>query len=69
MFELKTILLVDDNSKDVELTLEAMEENNLANQVIVARDGVEALQYLRSESKFSNRNDGNPAFILLDRSI
>jgi CheY-like chemotaxis protein len=66
MIELKTILLAEDNPKDIELTLEAMSENNLANNVIVANDGVEVLEYLRCEGKFKNRKEGNPAFILLD---
>jgi CheY-like chemotaxis protein len=66
MIELKTILLVEDNPKDVELTIEAMAENNLANNVVVANDGVEAIDYLRCEGKFKNRKEGSPAFILLD---
>jgi CheY-like chemotaxis protein len=66
MIDLKTILLAEDNPKDVELTLEAMAENNLANHIAVVRDGVEVIEYLRCEGKFSGRNDGNPAFILLD---
>jgi len=66
MIDLKTILLVEDNPKDVELTLEALEEYNLANQVVVARDGVEALDYLRYEGNFAKREKGNPAVILLD---
>jgi CheY-like chemotaxis protein len=66
MIELKTILLAEDNPKDVELTLEAMAENNLANPITAVRDGVEAIEYLRCEGKFLGRNDGNPAFILLD---
>jgi CheY-like chemotaxis protein len=63
---LKTILLAEDNPKDVELTLEAMAESNLANHVTVVKDGVEALEYLRCEGKFKERKIGNPAFILLD---
>ena len=66
MIDLKTILLVEDNPKDIELTLEAMADNNLANRVTVAKDGVEAIEYLRCEGKFKGRNEGNPAFILLD---
>lgn len=49
MDELRTILLVEDNPKDVELTLEAMAENNLANQIFVVRDGLEAMEFLRSD--------------------
>jgi len=66
MKDLKTILLAEDNPKDVELTLEAMAENNLANQVVVVKDGVEALEYLRCEGKYKLRKRGNPAVILLD---
>jgi CheY-like chemotaxis protein len=62
---LKPILLVEDNPKDLELTLTALEKSNLANEVVVARDGVEALDYL-----FRRRNSGLavalPAVILLD---
>ena len=66
MVKLKTILLVDDNTKDIELTLEAMAENNLANNVVVVKDGVEALEYLRYEGKYKLRESGNPCVILLD---
>ncbi len=66
MVKIKTILLAEDNPKDVELTLEAMAENNLANQVVVVHDGVEALEYLRCEGKFASRKPENPAILLLD---
>ena len=66
MVKLKTILLVDDNTKDIELTLEAMAENNLTNQVVVVKDGVEALEYLRQKGKYKLRKAGNPCVILLD---
>lgn len=66
MIDLKSILLVEDNPKDVELTIEALSEHNLANRVTVAKDGVEALEYLRYEGKFKDRNKENPAVILLD---
>jgi len=66
MLDLKTILLAEDNPKDVELTLEAMAENNLANQVVVVKDGVEALEFLHCEGKFKLRKKGNPCVILLD---
>jgi CheY-like chemotaxis protein len=64
--ELRTILLVEDNPKDIELTLEALKEHNLANHVTVVKDGVEALEYLRREGKFKQRHSGNPAVLLLD---
>jgi len=66
MVELRTILLTEDNPKDVELTLEAMADNNLANQVIRVKDGVEALEYLRRQGKYKLRKAGNPCLILLD---
>lgn len=66
MINVRTILLVEDNSMDIELTIEALEEYNLANQVIVAKDGVEAMEYLLKKGKFLNRKDGNPAVVLLD---
>jgi CheY-like chemotaxis protein len=66
MVELKTILLAEDNPKDVELTLEALEESNLANHVVVVRDGVDALEYLRREGKYANREPGNPSVLFLD---
>ena len=66
MKDLKTILLAEDNSKDVELTLAALAEHNLANQVIVVKDGVEAMEYLRYEGKYKLRKQGKPAVVLLD---
>jgi two-component system, response regulator len=66
MFELKTILLVEDNPQDVELTIEALQENNLANNVVAVSDGVEAMEYLNYEGRFENREKGNPSVMLLD---
>lgn len=66
MIELKTILLAENNPKDVELTIEAMAEYNLANQVMVVNDGVEALEYLRCEGQYKGRKKGLPAVLLLD---
>lgn len=66
MYKLKTILLAEDNPQDVELTIEALTEHNIANDVITVRDGVEALEYLNCEGKFKNRKNGNPAVLLLD---
>ncbi|HEX9614701.1 MAG TPA: response regulator [Bacteroidota bacterium] len=66
MPDLKRILLVEDNNKDVELTLAALAEYKLANEVVVLRDGEEALDYLYRRAKFADRPDGNPAVILLD---
>jgi len=66
MAELKSILLAEDNPRDVELTLTALAENNLANEVVVARDGEEALDYLFRRGRFASRAAGNPAVVLLD---
>ena len=66
MINLRTILLVEDNPKDVELTLEALAEHNLANRVTTVKDGVEAMEYLRHEGAFKSRGKGDPAVILLD---
>lgn len=69
MSELKRILLVEDNANDIELTLTALEENHLANEVVVARDGVEALDYLYRRGIFKLRAVGNPAVVLLDLKL
>jgi len=66
MAELKRILLAEDNPKDVELTLTALDEHNLANVVVVVNDGAEALDYLYRRGKFSMRADNDPAVVLLD---
>jgi CheY-like chemotaxis protein len=66
MINLKTILLAEDNPKDVELTLEALSEHNLANQVTVVKDGVETMEYLRYEGSYKQRKHEIPAVILLD---
>jgi CheY-like chemotaxis protein len=62
----KHILLVEDDPKDIELSLAAFSEGNLANEIAVARDGVEALDYLYHWGAFAQRPPGNPAVILLD---
>lgn len=69
MHTLKRILLVEDDPKDVELTLKALEESNLANEVETVGDGAEALDFLFSRGKFENRPNGNPAVILLDLKL
>ena len=63
------ILLVEDDPKDVELTLEALGDYNLANEVIVARDGEQALDYLYCRGNFAARTKGNPAVLLLDLKL
>jgi CheY-like chemotaxis protein len=66
---LKPILLVEDNPNDLELTLVALDKSQLANEVIVARDGQEAIDYLTSEGEWQERAPGNPAVILLDLKL
>lgn len=66
---LKPILLVEDNPRDLELTLIALEKSQLANEVIVVRDGAEALDYLAAENSFAERAPGNPAVVLLDLKL
>src|SRR5207245_10318217 len=66
MSELKRVLFAEDSENDVELTLTALKENRLANEVVVVRDGVEALDYLYRRGQFQSRPAGNPAVVLLD---
>jgi CheY-like chemotaxis protein len=66
MATIKRILLVEDSDKDRELTMAALEEFNLANEVVAATDGVEALDYLYRRGKFSSVQDNLPVVVLLD---
>ena len=66
---LKPILLVEDNPHDLELTLIALERSQLANEVIVVRDGADALDYLHMRGSFAEREHGNPAVVLLDLKL
>jgi len=66
MAPLKRILLAEDNEHDVELTLAALEEYNLANEVVIARDGAEALDYLYGRGKFAGHANGPPVVVMLD---
>ena len=66
---LKPILLVEDDPRDLELTLLALERSQLANEVVVARDGAAALEYLQREGDHAQRPVGNPAVILLDLKL
>jgi CheY-like chemotaxis protein len=66
MTELKRILLAEDSVNDAELTLAALENYRVANEVIVVRDGAEALDYLYARGAFQGRPGGNPAVLLLD---
>lgn len=69
MAELRPILLVEDNPKDLELTLAALERCQLANAIDIARDGAEALDYLRGSGAFTTRGPGDPAVVLLDLKL
>ena len=69
MPEIARILLVEDDPKDVELTMTALEEYNLGNEVVVASDGEEALDYLFHRGKFQLRSGENPAVLLLDLKL
>lgn len=66
MSELKRILLAEDDPKDVELTLAALGMHKLANEVVVTRDGAEALDYLHRRGSYAMRAEGNPVVMLLD---
>ena len=69
MTTLGRILLVEDDPRDVELTLTALEDHKLANEVVVARDGQQALDYLRCEGDYRSRARENPAVLLLDLKL
>jgi len=64
--ELKRILLAEDNANDVELTLSALRENKVLNEVVVVRDGAEALDYLYKREGYKHRSGANPVLVLLD---
>ncbi len=66
---LKPILLVEDDKRDLELTLVALERSQLANEVVVVRDGAQALDYLNRQGEHADRAEGNPAVILLDLKL
>jgi CheY-like chemotaxis protein len=66
---IKNILLVEDDLRDVELTLSALEEHHLANSVFVVHDGADALDYLYHRGKFTARAPGNPVVVLLDNKM
>ena len=69
MPELKPILLVEDNPKDIELTLAALEQGQLANEVVIARDGAEALDFLYRRGSYADRTTLDPAVVLLDLKL
>lgn len=66
---LKPILLVEDDARDLELTLVALERSQLANEVVVVRDGAQAQDYLLRHGEYAGRAEGNPAVVLLDLKL
>ena len=69
MPDLRPLLLVEDNPKDLELTLAALAKCQLANEIVVVRDGAEALDYLYSRGQHDGRDPGDPAVVLLDLKL
>jgi CheY-like chemotaxis protein len=69
MTSLRRILLVEDSERDAELTLEALAENKLANEVVIARDGAEALDFFYQKGKFSGQSKELPLLVLLDLKL
>ena len=63
---LRHILLAEDNANDVELTVSALRENRVVNEIAVTRDGVETLDYLYRRNRYADRAGGAPALVLLD---
>jgi CheY-like chemotaxis protein len=69
MTTLGRILIVEDDPNDLELTLTALADHNLANEVVVTRDGQQALDYLYCRGEFNTRSSDNPAVMLLDLKL
>jgi CheY-like chemotaxis protein len=69
MSDLRPILLVEDSPKDLELTLAALRKCQLANDIVIARDGEEAIDYLYSTGNHAGRAEGYPAVVLLDLKL
>ncbi|WP_407530521.1 response regulator [Methylobacterium oryzisoli] len=69
MADLKPILLVEDNPNDIELTLAALEQSQLANEIVICRDGAEALDYLFQRGSYDRDDVVEPAVVLLDLKL
>ena len=69
MANIGRVLLVEDDPKDVDLTMTALEDYNLSNEVVVVSDGQEALDYLYHRGKYQMRSGENPAVLLLDLKL
>lgn len=65
----RPILLVEDNPRDVELTIEALKLSNMLNKIVVVNDGQEALDYLRRKGRYADRDGADPCFVLLDLKL
>lgn len=66
MSRYRTILVGEDDENDAEMTVRALQADNLLNEIVVARDGVEVMQYLRREGRWDGRTGGLPGLLLLD---
>jgi CheY-like chemotaxis protein len=66
---MKTVLLVEDNSNDIELALEVLAEEGLASDIFVVKDGQQALDFLQSTGGFAKRESGNPILVMLDLKL
>jgi len=66
MTDVRKIVLAEDNANDAELTLTALRENRLGNEVVVLQDGAAALDYLYCRNGYAGRTDGHPALVVLD---
>ena len=69
MSDLRPILLVEDSPRDLELTLAVLEKCQFANEIVIARDGAEAIDYLFSTGPYEGRNRGDPTVVLLDLKL
>lgn len=69
MAGLKPILLVEDNPNDIELTLAALESSQLANEIVICRDGAEALDFIYRRGVHEKRQAQDPAVVLLDLKL
>jgi CheY-like chemotaxis protein len=66
MTDVRKIVIAEDNANDAELTLAALRENRISNELVLVRDGAEALDYLYCRSRYAGRREGNPALVVLD---
>ena len=69
MSDVKRVLLVEDSPNDAELTLTALEDSGLSNEVVWVKDGQEAIDYLYKKGDHEDRRDGHPAVVLLDLKL